>query len=173
MKDHDHPPVETPSGPKYGPARKAPAFYAGETYGTVKVKTPSGATGRVPRRIQYPDVERHPNGALPATRNKFARRLIRKGLKETFSSVTKSLRLARGLRVQAYDASKDDQPKGAKRGRWARRLLAKELAIHTPVYVPTQKELRAMRTTKRFRARKGEKGDAISQLVDRMSEQKP
>lgn len=136
-----------------GPRRKAPAFYAGETYGR--------------NRVQYPDVERWPNGALPSKRDKLARRVIRGALKRTFSSLTKSLKLAQGLRAQAYEAARDEQPKGAKRGRRARRLLAKELAIHQIVYVPA--DLRAERTAKRKRIRAGLAGDAISALVDRMT----
>lgn len=135
-----------------GPRRKAPAFYAGETYYGLN--------------IQYPDVERWPNGALPAKRDKGARRIIRGALKKKFSSLTKSLRLAQGLRAQAYEAARDDQPSGAKRGRWARRLLAKELMIHQTVYVPA--DLRALRTEKRKRLRAGLAGDAIGELVDRM-----
>jgi hypothetical protein len=138
----------------YGPRRKAPAFYAGEAY--------QG------HPLQYPDVERYPNGALPARRDKLARRIIRGALKKRFSSLTKSLRLAQGLRAQAYEAARDEQPKGAKRGRWARRLLARELAIHQPVYAPTKKELRKTRTQKRKDARAG-KVDAIGQLVDAMA----
>lgn len=147
-----------PDAPFQGPARKAPEFYAGETYG--------------PNTIQYPDVERYPNGALPSKRNKFARRIIRSAFKARFSSLTKPLRLARGLRAQAYEVAKDDQPKTAKRGRWARRLLAKELAIHQPVYAPSGPELRKMRTQRRKELRAGKK-DAISQLVDAMAERRP
>lgn len=145
--------TQSPDDVPHGPRRKAPTYYAGETYGRTV--------------IQYPDVERHPNGALPSRRDKPARRIIRAALKRRLSSLTKSLRLAQGLRAQAYEAARDDQPKGAKRGRWARRLLEKELAIHSPVYVPA--DLRAMRTEKRKRVRAGLAGDAISELVDRMA----
>ena len=136
----------------FGPLRRAPAFYAGETYGRYIV--------------QYQDVERYPNGALPSKRNKLARRIIRGALKNSFSRTTKPLRLAQGMRAQAYDATREE--KGSKRGRAARRLLAAELAIHQPVYVPSQKELRAMRTQKRKDKRAG-KQDAIGQLVDAMA----
>lgn len=139
------------STPVLGPRRKAPAFYAGETYGR--------------RIVQYPDVERHPNGALPSRRDKPARRLIRGALKKRFSSLTKSLRLAQGLKAQAYEAARDSD----RSGRWARRLLARELTIHQTVYVPA--DLRAERTAKRKRLRAGLTGDAISELVDRMVKQ--
>ena len=135
--------------PVSGPRRKAPAFYAGETYGR--------------NRVQYPDVERWPNGALPSKRDKLARRIIRGALKKRFSSLTPALRLAQGLRAQAYEAARDDK----RSGRWARRLLAKELEIHQTVYVPA--DLRALRTAKRKRLRAGRAGDAISELVDRMA----
>lgn len=138
----------------HGPRRKAPAFYAGETYGR--------------HVVQYPDVERHPNGALPSRRDKLARRLIRGALKKAYSSLTKALRLAQGMKAQAYEATREE--KGSKRGRAARRLLAAELAIHKTVYVP--EDLRAERTEKRKRLRAGLAGDAISELVDRMA-QKP
>lgn len=137
--------------PVSGPRRKAPAFYAGETYGR--------------HVVQYSDVERYPNGALPSRRDKLARRIIRGALKKKFSSLTKSLRLAQGLRAQAYEATREE--KGSKRGRAARRLLAAELAIHKTVYVPA--DLRAERTEKRKRLRAGLAGDAISELVDRMA----
>ena len=141
-----------PNDRALGPLRRAPAFYAGETYGR--------------HIVQYQDVERYPNGALPSKRNKLARRIIRGALKKSFSSQTKHLRLAQGLRAQAYDATREE--KGSKRGRAARRLLAAELAIHQVVYAPSQKELRKMRTQARKDKRAG-KGDAISQLVDRMA----
>ena len=135
--------------PTQGPRRKAPMFYAGESYNE--------------HDVQYPDVERHPNGALPSVRCKPMRRIIRGALKKRYSSLTKSLRLAQGLRAQAYEAARDDK----RSGRWARRLLAKELEIHQTVYVPA--DLRALRTERRKKMRKGLAGDAISQLVDQMS----
>jgi hypothetical protein len=56
--------------------------------------------------------------------------------------------------------------------RWARRLYDKELAIHQPVYAPSHKELRAIRTAARKAQREGRAAgvvdDAISQLVDKM-----
>ncbi len=147
-----------PDAPLFiGPLRRAPAFYAGETFGR--------------RPVQYPDTERYGNGALASRRDKLARRVIRAGLKRTYSSLTKSLRLAQGLKAQAYEAARDEQPKGAKRGRWARRLLEKELSIHQPVYVPA--DLRALRTERRKKARKGLPVDAISALVDAQAKKKP
>lgn len=140
---------------KAGPARNAPMFYAGESFG-----------GRL---VQYPDVERYPNGGLPAKRDKRMRRVIRRALKARFSSITKPLRLAQGLRAQAYEVARDEK----KSGRFARRLLEKELKIHQAAYVPDSKELRKLRTEKRARIRKGLVGDAISALVDKMAGKQP
>lgn len=138
-----------PTAPQ-GPRRKAPMFYAGETWGR--------------HHVQYPDVERYPNGALPSKRNKFARRLIRGALKRQFSSVEKALRLPRAMKAQALEVARDS----GKSTRWARRLFDNELAIHQPVYVPSQKELRAIRTEKRRLKRQG-KVDAITALVEKMA----
>lgn len=134
-----------------GPRRAAPMFYAGESYNE--------------HDVQYPDVERYPNGALPSKRVKPMRRIIRAALKKTFSRLTKSLRLAQGLKAQAYEVARDEK----RSGRYARRLLAKELAIHQTAYVPA--DLRALRTEKRKKLRKGLAGDAISELVDRMTKE--
>lgn len=149
-----------------GPGRPAPMHYAGETFG--------------PHVVQYPDVERYPNGALPAKRNKIARRLVRAALKRTYSATTKSLRLAQGLRAQAYEAGRDRardfivrRETPPKIGRWARRLLAKELAIHQTVYAPDSKTLRKIRTAKRARIRKGLVADPIAALVDKMVDKQP
>ena len=140
---------ETDLNTNYGPKRHAPEFYAGETYGR--------------RKMLYPDVDRHPNGALPSKRNKLARRLTRSAFKRSFSRVERGLKLPRALLAQARVIAKDT----GKSSRWARRLFARELAIHKPVYVPSQKELRAMRTERRKLKRQG-KQDAISALIDRM-----
>jgi hypothetical protein len=145
----------------------------GETYGR--------------HNIQYPDVARYPNGALPSKRDKFARRLIRGALKRKFSRVEQALQLPRAMQAQARElASKERDEKIADYHngdrstyfsstsgdtRWARRLYEQELAIHVPTYAPDQKQLRAMRTTKRHDARHGKK-DVIAQLVDRTTEQK-
>lgn len=134
-----------------GPRRKAPVLYAGETYSR--------------HAVQYPDVARYPNGALPSIKCKPMRRIIRGALKRRFSSLTKTLRLAQGMRAQAYELASEEK----RSGRWARRLLAKELAIHQPVYAPTKPELRAMRTKIRAAKRKGTHVDAISALADQMS----
>lgn len=131
--------------------RKAPVFYAGETYSR--------------HIVQHDNVERLANGTVASTRNKIARRLIRGALKAKFSRLTSSLRLARGLRAQAYSLAREEK----RSSRWGLRLLAKELAIHQTVYAPTGPELRAMRTMKRARARKGVAQDAITALVDRMA----
>lgn len=153
------PPSEVPSGPR----RKAPRYYAGETYGD--------------RRIQHADVERNRNGSLPGIRNKAARRIIRGAFKRKLSHVEQALQLPRAMQAQAreivseYSAVEDRNGTRAWKGkstRAARRLFAQELAIHVPVYVPDQKTLRAMRTAKRKLKRAG-KTDAIGQLVDRMA----
>lgn len=144
---------QPPNEVKLGPLRPAPAFYAGEKY--------KG------QRIQNPDVERHGNGAVTGTRNKAARRLIRKALKRRYAKTERAPQLARDMAAQAYDATRVE---GTKRGRAARRLLAAELAIHQPVYVPS--DLRALRTERRKAERAGKKDvvvDAIGQLVDEMA----
>jgi hypothetical protein len=141
-------------GPVYGPRRKAPMFYAGETYGR--------------RKMLYPDVERHSNGATSSTRNKAARRLIRKAFKQHHSRVEKGIKLVRAMKAQAVEVIGDEHYDRSKtaQARMARRLLAQELAIHQPAYVP--ENLRALRTARRKLKRHG-KQDAISQLVERMA----
>lgn len=138
------PPVE------YGPCRRAPMYYSGETYGR--------------HIIQYPDVERNVGGCVSGIRNKAARRLIRGALKRKFSRIETALALPRAMQAQAREIAKDNR----KSTQWARRLYERELAIHTPMYAPSQKELRALRTAKRKLKRQG-KPDAISQLVDRLA----
>ena len=158
-------PAEDPIGPMYGPRRRAPHYYTGETYGR--------------HRIQYPDVERHPNGALPGIRDKAARRIIRGALKRKLSRVERSFGLPRAMLAQAREIARETPSWGVvlidgapaqrtKSPAWARKLYHTELAIHQPVYVPDQKQLRAMRTQKRKDKRAG-KVDAIGALVDKMS----
>jgi hypothetical protein len=137
-----------------GPLRRAPAFYAGKTYKGQK--------------IQNHDAERYRSGAIVGTRNKAARRLIRKALKRRYAKTERAPQLARDMQAQAAEVAKAE----GKSNRWARRLYEKELAIHQPVYAPTKKELRKMRTQKRKDARAG-KVDAIGQLVDAMAAKKP
>lgn len=145
-------PAETyEKAPVSGPRRRAPMFYAGETYGR--------------RRVQYPDVERYANGVLPSKRNKIMRRLIRSALKRKFSTVETALKLPRAMLEQARLIAKEN----GKSSRWARALFAKELAIHQPAYVPA--DLRAERAERRRLKRAGKK-DAIAQLVDRMAGEK-
>jgi len=131
--------------------RKAPEFYAGERYNE--------------HVVQFNDVERRPNGTIPSKRSKIMRRLIRGALKAKFSRLTSSLRLARGLKAQAFSLAREEK----RSSRWGLRLLAKELTIHRTVYAPTGPELRAMRTLKRARARKGVVQDTIMAIVDRMT----
>ncbi len=155
--------AEPELGPVSGPRRRAPAFYAGETYGR--------------HIIQFPDVARHANGAVASKRDKQARRLIRGALKRRFSRVESAMKLPRAMQAQAREIIRDapatriDDTTGrtlriGKSPRAAHRLFASELAIHEPVYVPA--DLRALRTAKRKLKRQG-RLDAIGQLVDRMS----
>ncbi len=141
--------------PVAGPRRRAPMFYAGEMMGV----------GNRRRRINYPDVERYANGAVPGRRNKIARRIIRGALKRKFSSVERARKLPQAMLEQARLIAREN----GKSAKWAKQLYAKELAIHQDVYVPS--DLRAVRTEKRRLKRVGKK-DAISQLVDRMAGEK-
>jgi hypothetical protein len=134
-----------------GPRRRAPMFYAGETFGY--------------HTINYPDVERNADGSVPGIRNKVARRIIRGALKRKFSRVEQMRKLPQAMLEQARLIAKEN----GKSARFARRLYAKELAIHQTVYVPA--DLRAERRLKRAQKRAGQT-DAIAKLVDRMTEQK-
>lgn len=137
-----------PSDVKFGPRRKAPMYYAGEFYGR--------------HVIQYPDVERHKNGALPSKRNKHMRRIIRGALKRTFSRVERGLKLPRAMQAQAREIARDEK----KSTRWARRLYDQELAIHRTL--PNEPSRAQRRGYARKLKREG-KQDAISQLVDKMT----
>lgn len=147
---------DTPVGPMHGPRRRASRYWAGETYG-----------GHI---IQYPDVERRPNGTVPSIRDKAARRLLRGAYKRKFSRVESALGLPRAMQAQAREIISDEyaEKSPSARSRRARRLFAQELAIHQPGWVPSQKQTRAIRTEKRRRKRAG-KVDAIGALVDRMT----
>lgn len=159
-----------PTAPQ-GPRRRAPIYYAGEHYGR--------------RSMQYPDVERNRDGSMPGIRDKHARRIIRAAFKRQTTRVERGLRAAREMKRQARQLADDrdvkieDKHNGNRstyfastsgETHWANRLFAKELAIHQPVYAPSKKELRKMRTAAR-KAKRAGKLDAIGQLVDRM--QKP
>lgn len=155
-----------------GPRRRAPMYYVGETYGRKKARTIEGATtfadGRrvtSPRSMQYPDVERNPNGSVPGIRNKFMRRLIRKAFKVHHSKIEKALKLPRAMLEQARLIAKENGH-GSK---WARRLFARELAIHQEA---EQQPIRAQRRDHQRRLRRAGKKDAIAQLVERMSEER-
>lgn len=153
-----------------GPRRRPPAYYAGETYGGRNRLSPkansrpfSNSVRKGPGRpMNYPDVERYPNGALPATRNKHMRRLIRKAFKRHHSTVEKALKLPRAMMAQARLIAKEN----GKSSRWARRLFERELAIHMPL---PNEPTRAQRREYAKRLKKEGKKDAISQLVDKMS----
>ena len=134
--------------------------------------------------MQYPDVERNKNGSLPGVRDKASRRLIRGAFKRKVSSTERAFGLPRAMQAQAREIASDthtpkiDDHHNGNRStrftstsaetRFARRLFAKELAIHTPVYAPSKKELRRMRTEAR-KAKRAGKTDAIGALVDRMA----
>ncbi len=150
------PPREAPAL-MYGPLRRAPMYWAGETFGK--------------HIVQYPDVERRPNGTVPSVRNKAARRVIRKALKRRFSRVESALRLPRAMQAQALELVRESFPGKSRysQNRRAKKLYELELAIHQPVYAPSAKELRKIRTAKRRDLRNG-KVDAISALVDRMAQ---
>jgi hypothetical protein len=162
-----------PTAPQ-GPMRRAPRYYIGKTVGGRW--RPKGTRGKQHarqmrlggRNTMHRDTECYPNGAVAGIRDKAARRLIRSAFKQSHSSFTKPLRLARAMKAQAFEVAADEK----KSARWARRLLAKELAIHTPVYAPDKKTIRKMRTAAR-KAKRAGKHDAISQLVDSMAETKP
>lgn len=144
--------------PVQGPRRKSPPYYIGESYGRY--------------RTVHADVERNPNGSLPGVRNKAARRLIRKAFGKNHSLVETRIRNARALKAQAVEViSEDKQYRGRSRhakAKIAKKLLAMELAIHTPVYAPDKKTLRKMRTEARRAKRRGEV-DAITALADKYS----
>jgi hypothetical protein len=142
---------QRPNETKLGPMRRAPEYYAGETYGR--------------HIIHYRDVERYGNGVLPSKRDKHARRIIRKALKRKYSAFEQAVKLPRAMLAQAKEIAKSEK----KSVRWAHRLFAKELNIHQPVYAPDGKTLRKMRTEARRLKRRGGK-DAISQLVDAMAD---
>lgn len=158
MDPNDKPPESDPESPAEAeapaPRRRAPEFYAGETFGRQKAKTPSGRTVRVPRSVQYPDVERHANGAVPSKRNKLMRRMIRKALKKRFSKVEQARKLPQAMLEQARVIAEEN----GRGSRFARRLYEKELAIHQPVFVPERAEDR--------RDNRDEQKDAIAQLVE-------
>jgi hypothetical protein len=116
--------IKNDDAPISGPRRKAPAYYVGETVGRW--------------RAMHPDVERLPNGAVPSKRNKAARRLIRKALLNSHRPIERGIRLVRDMRAQALEVARAEK----KSTRWGLRLLAKELAIHQPAYVPETKAAR-------------------------------
>lgn len=153
-------PSEPEPAPVAGPRRRAPMFYAGERYAG--------------RRMQYPDVQRYPDSYVPAlrgkpvsARNKHMRRLIRGAFKRHHSSVEQALKLPRAMLEQARLIAKEE----GKSSRFARRLFARELALHDTVYVPSSQELRSARTQKRKDKRAGRK-DAIAQLVEKMADKR-
>lgn len=150
------PPTELTQGPQ----RRAPHFYVGTH------------VGRIP--LVYPDTEVFENGAVPGVRNKAARRVIRAAQKRKHSQVEKGLKLVRDMKLQAVevvtDTKKDKSPEA--RRHLANALLREELSLHRPVYVPSQKELRRMRTEKRKAMRAGGKLP-IDMALDALLEKRP
>lgn len=147
---------ETP----HGPLRRAPRYYIGETVARM--------------RVTYPDTERHPNGALPGIRDKAARRVIRKAFLRRESKVEKGLRTARAMQAQAREVVGDEHYDRSRyaRAKLAEKLYQKELAIHVPVFVPTKKQIRVMRTEARKAKRAGAKhaspiDNAIDAVLDK------
>ena len=158
-----------------GPRRKAPGYYIGETVGgRLRPKGTRGAQHDQMKfggnRVNYPDVERYPNGAIAGKRNKAARRIIRKAFMKAGSRVEKNIRLSRAMKAQAREIVHDDHEDKSRtaQSRRARRLYEAELALHQTVYVPDSKELRKMRTARRKQKREGRK-DAIAKLVDALN----
>lgn len=162
-----------------GPRRKAPRYYAGLTYGRFRGRGSYGKSARRStslvkhkRPMVYPDTEHNKNGSLAGIRNKAARRLIRGAFKRQTSSVERGIKFARALKAQAVELVRQEPKHKGKSpsalSHIARKLLEAELSIHEPVWVPSKKEIRAMRTQKRKDKRAG-KLDAIGQLVDKMN----
>lgn len=122
-----------------GPRRRAPRYYVGETVGR--------------RPINYPDVQRYPNGALPGIRNKLARRRIRAALMRANSTIEARVAKARHLRltIPSYNSHE------------AKRLFEKTLSLHMPA--PSY-DSRALRTEfrKAKRAAAKEKGIHVREL---------
>lgn len=142
-----------PTEVKAGPRRRPPRYYAGEVYAG--------------HRINYPDVERYDNGAVPGIRDKAARRIIRGALKRRYSKVERDRRLGQGMLAQARELAHDENPraKSCAKGRWAKRLFERELAIHQE---RTASLGRSQRRAIDRKLKKAGKKDAISQLVDAM-----
>ena len=110
--------TQEPAPVFYGPLRRAPAYYAGNTYRG--------------HHINYPDVERYGNGVMPGKRDKAARRVIRAALKRLHSRIEKALGLPRAMMAQALEIAKEQK----KSVRWGRRLFDQELKLHTPAPQP-------------------------------------
>lgn len=150
-------PEEEPAPPS-GPRRKAPTYYAGEVIGV----------GRYNIRINHPDVERWPNGALVGTKHdKLARRRIRARLKERYSSIEAAIKKARQLRLKFVEMADNMKE--------ARRLHDRTLALHQPLPDVDSRALRtAFRERKRALANKRGvhvrelEADVVSELGDKV-----
>ena len=156
--------VREPTAPQ-GPRRRAPHYYVGETCGTKRGKgsygrgtgtmrrTRSVAQVRHTRYVNYPDVQRYPNGALPGIRNKLARRRIRGALMRANSTIEARVRRARQLRLSIPSYNSHE----------ARRLFEKTLSLHMPTPSYDSRALRtAFRKAKRAAAK--EKGIHVRDL---------
>lgn len=105
-----------------GVRRRPPAYYIGETY-----RGRPTVTG---------DVERWPNGALVGTRDKGARRLIRKAFGRALSRIEQHVLKARDARLEIERLSTN--------GHEARRYWDKALALHVAKPTPmTRSQARA------------------------------
>ncbi len=103
----------------YGPRTQSPAYYVGESLGN--------------KQILKPDVQRHGNGAAAGIRDKGARRIIRRAFGERLRNIAGGLKLVRDMRMQAREvAHATGRSRNAVR-HLAKRLLAKELALHQTV----------------------------------------
>lgn len=156
---------EEETGPMHGPFRKAPHYYVGETVGR--------------HTVNYPDVERNPNGTIAGIRDKAARRQIRGLMMRSFSRIDSRIRKGRQLGQKMLDYAEGviEEKKLSKKGlrRRAKKLLAKALSLHKPV---EQVDSRALRTA--FRKRKREvakergihvrelEASVVKQLADKM-----
>lgn len=161
-----------PTAPQ-GTRRKAPLYYAGETLGD-RLRGPlqKNSTNRVHkaiiggRSINYPDVQRYDNGAVPGIRDKHARRMIRKAITRVHSRVEVSIHKARELKNEALAQAREEK----KSTRWGLRVLAQELALHQPLDVPSGKEIRAMRTEARKKQRAYRKEQKRIAKIEAMSQ---
>jgi hypothetical protein len=143
--------LEETAGPAYGPLRKAPTYYIGESIGC-NGKGSFYGRALTARR----DTERLKNGALPGIRNKAARRMLRKAFRNAYSRTEQSVLKARDLvnEVRGYADS----------GHEGKRNIARLDAAHTPAKVDDNRTARQQMR----KARKHHKKQ-WAKAIDRMS----